>query len=170
MNPQNLENISNFEDWGLTLLFINKNKCIAKLWEKHLKKKIRKGPASYLKSHSDGTILSFYLRKSITWFLRKRGIDSKWVIPNNKWIKKISELLHTAPLTILNFLLTIKASYFLFFTYVKSSRSTMTWKENLPQINKFFSFSFLSTSPGIRMPKWVHVWRQLDNEVSTWFP
>ena len=29
-------------------------------------------------------------------------------------------------------------------------------------------FSFLSTSPVIRMPKWVHVCRQLDNEVSTW--
>ena len=30
--------------------------------------------------------------------------------------KKISEWLQTAPLTILNFLLTIKISYFLFFT------------------------------------------------------
>ena len=39
-------------------------------------------------------------------------------------------------------MLTIKVSYFLFFKYVKSSRSTMTWKENLPQINKFFSFPF----------------------------
>ena len=57
-----------------------------------------------------------------------------------------------SPLTILNFLLTIKVSYFLFFTYVRSSRSTTTWKENLPQINKFFSFSFLSTSPAIRVP------------------
>ena len=39
-------------------------------------------------------------------------------------------------------MLTIKVSYFLFYTYVKSSRSTMTWKENLPHMNKFFSFSF----------------------------
>ena len=70
----------------------------------------------------------------------------------------------------MNFLLTIKVSYFLFFTYVKSSRSTVTWKENLPHMNKFFSFSFFSTSPAMRMPKSVHVWRQLDNEVSTWFP
>ena len=50
----------------------------------------------------------------------------------------------------------------------KSSRSTMTWKENLPHINKYFSFSFISTSPAIRMSKWVHVWRQHDNKVSTW--
>ena len=56
----------------------------------------------------------------------------------------------------MNFLLTIQVSYFLFFTYVKSSRSTMTWKENLPQINNFSSFSFLSASPDIRMPKRVH--------------
>ena len=54
--------------------------------------------------------------------------------------------------------------------YVKSSRSTMTWKENLPHINKYFSFSFFSTSPAIRMHKSVHVWRQRDNKVSTWFP
>ena len=67
---------------------------------------------------------------------------------------------------ILKFLLTVKISYLLFFTYVKSSRSTITWKENLPNINKIFSSSFSSTSPAIRMPKW----QQLDNEVFTWFP
>ena len=39
----------------------------------------------------------------------------------------------------------------------------MTWKENLPHINKYFSFSFFSTSPAIRMPKWVHMWGQRDN-------
>ena len=50
----------------------------------------------------------FCLCKSTTWFLRKRKIDSKWVIPNNQWINKISELLQTTPSTILNFLLTIK--------------------------------------------------------------
>ena len=32
----------------------------------------------------------------------------------------------------------------------------MTWKENLPNINKFFSSFFPSTSPAIRMPKRVH--------------
>ena len=74
------------------------------------------------------------------------------------------------PWTILNFLLTIKINFFLFFTYVKSSRSPLTWEENLPQTDTFFSFSFLSTSPAIRITKWVHVWRQLDNEASTWFP
>ena len=36
-----------------------------------------------------------------------------------KSTEKISELLQTAALTILNFLLTIKVSYFLFFMYVK---------------------------------------------------
>ena len=43
----------------------------------------------------------------------------------------------------MNFLWTIKFSYFLFYTYMKSSRSATTWKENLPHINKCFSFSFL---------------------------
>ena len=76
----------------------------------------------------------------------------------------------TTLLTILNFLVTVKISYFSFFTYVKISRFTITWMENSPHINKFFSFPFSSTSPVIRMPKWVHVWTQLDNEVSTWFP
>ena len=33
-----------------------------------------------------------------------------------------------------------------------------------------FISSFSSTSPAIGMPKLVHVWPQLDNEVSTWFP
>ena len=42
----------------------------------------------------------------------------------------------------MDFLLTIKVSYFLFYTYVKGSRSTMAWKENLLHINKYFSFSF----------------------------
>ena len=72
-----------------------------------------------------------------------------------------------APLTNLNFLLTIKISYFLFFLYVKISQSIMTWKENSAHINKFFSSSFSSTSLAIRMPKWVHLWQQFDNEVST---
>ena len=31
-------------------MLINKNKCIAKMWEKHLKKKVVKGPASLLKN------------------------------------------------------------------------------------------------------------------------
>ena len=79
----------------------------------------------------------------------------------------ISKILQTAPSTILNFLLTIKVSYFLFYTYVKSWRSTMARKENLPHINTYFRFSFPSTSLAIRMPKWVHAWQQLDNEVST---
>ena len=84
-------------------------------------------------------------------------------------MKKISELLQTASLTILNFLLTIKISYFLFFTYVKSSWTTITWKENLPhKFNKFFSSSFSFSSPAIRMPKWLHVRQQLDNTVSAW--
>ena len=74
-----------------------------------------------------GTIYSFCLCKSTTWFLRKQSIDSIWVILNNWWIKNTSDLLQTAPLTItccilpfkilkiLNFLLSTKISYFLFF-------------------------------------------------------
>ena len=74
---------------------------------------------------------------------------------SKQWIKKISELLQKVPLTILKFLF-IKIILFLFFMY-------------LPNINKFFSSSFSSSSPAIRMPKWVHVWPQRDNEVPTWF-
>ena len=39
-------------------LLINKNKCIAKMWEKHLKKKVRKGPASLLKISLWGSSVS----------------------------------------------------------------------------------------------------------------
>ena len=49
LRPKKLENISKFEGWGLTLVAYKKNKCIAKMWKKHLKKKVRKGPASLLK-------------------------------------------------------------------------------------------------------------------------
>ena len=97
------------------------------MWEKHLKKKVRKGPAFYIKSHS-GTVL-FPL-----------------VQTNHRFS------LQTAPLTILDLLLIIKCSYFLFFTYVKCSRSTIAWTENLPHINKFFRSSFSFTSPAARMP------------------
>ena len=85
-------------------------------------------------------ILSFCLCKSTTWFLRKREIDSKWVIPNNEWIKKISKLLQTAPLTILNFLLTIKISYFSFSRTWKFR--DLTWHER--RIHTTLSFSVLA--------------------------
>ena len=114
------------------------------MWEWHLKKKeiLRKRRASLLKiSLWD----SFCLWKSTTWFIRKRNIDCKCVVPNMYWAKKISELLQTALLTLTSYialfknwkfwiLLTIKVSYFLFFTYMKISLSTITWKENLPHL------------------------------------
>ena len=50
LKPKKLENISKSEGWGLTLVAYKKNKCIAKMWKKHLKKKVRKGPASLLKT------------------------------------------------------------------------------------------------------------------------
>ena len=50
LKPKKIENISKFEGWGLTLVAYKKNKCIAKMWQKHLKKKVRKGPASLLKT------------------------------------------------------------------------------------------------------------------------
>ena len=74
------------------------------------------------------------------------------------------------PLNNLELLLTIRVSYFLFFTYLKSSRITITWTENLPHINKFFSSSFSFASPAIRIPKLVYVWQQLDSKVYVWFP
>ena len=49
LRPEKLENISKFEGWRLTLVAYKKNKCIAKMWKKHLKMKVRKGPASLLK-------------------------------------------------------------------------------------------------------------------------
>ena len=62
-------------------------------------------------------------------------------------------------------LLTIKISYFLFFTYVKISQSTMTKGEFKELINK--SSLIRPTLTAIRMPKWIHVWPKLHNEVST---
>ena len=56
--------------------------AIAKISEKHMEKKeiLRKGPPSLIKiSLWDG----FQFLLVPTWFLRKRSIDSKWVIPNN---------------------------------------------------------------------------------------
>ena len=45
------------------------------------------------------------------------------------------------------------------------------WKfRDLPYFNKFFRFSISSIFPAIGMPKSVHVWSQLHNELSTWFP
>ena len=59
----------------------------------------RKDLHLYLKFHS-GTVTSFCLCKSTTWFLRKWKIDAEWVIQNNEWVKKFQGLLQTAPLTI----------------------------------------------------------------------
>ena len=42
-----------------------------------------------------------------------------------------------------NFLLAIKISYFLFFTYVKISRSTIIWKEFYPTLTGFPVLLFL---------------------------
>ena len=39
-------------------MLINKNKCIAKMSEKHLKKKVKKGPASLLKISLWGSSVS----------------------------------------------------------------------------------------------------------------
>ena len=139
------------------------------MWEKHLKKKARKGPASLLKISLWESSVSVCANQPPGFSLSRTSIP-KWVIPKNQWIKKISELLRTTPLTILNFLVTIKVGYFLFFTYVKSLRSTITWKENLPHINKFLCSLFSSACAAIRILKWVQVWQQLDNEVTTWFP
>ena len=97
----------------------------------------------YLKSHSDGTILSFWLCKSTTWFLRKREIDSKWVIPNNEWIKKISKLLQTAPLTIFNFLLTMKVSYFSFLRMWKFHDPIWHERRIHPILTSFSVLAFL---------------------------
>ena len=138
------------------------------MWEKHLKKKVRNGPTSLLKiSLSDSSISAIANQRpdfSVSGtstpnglFQTINGLKKYWV----NWNGSINNL---------ELLLTFKASYFLFFTCVKILRSTMTWKENLPDINKFFGSSFSSTSPAIRMPKCVHVWPQPGNEVFTWFP
>ena len=146
---------------------MNKNKCIAKIWETHLKKKVkkglakiwethlkkkvRKGPPSLLKISLWGSSVSACAKKSPGFSVSGASTPNGLFQTINGLKRLLSRLLQTAPLTILNFLLTIKVSYFLFFTYVKNLRSTMTRKENLPYINKFFSSSFSSTSPAIRM-------------------
>ena len=90
----------------------------------------------------------YCLCKSTTWFLRKRDIESKWIIPNNEWIKKFSELLQTAPLRILNFLLTIKISYFSFSCMWKLR--DLTWHER--RIHPILtSFSVLAFLPLLRL-------------------
>ena len=116
------------------------------MWEKDLH--------LYLKLHSE-TVFSFCLCKSTTWFLRKQKIDSKLVIPNNWCIKKITELLQTTPLTITWCIAPFNyrnfwtfCSYFLFFRYVKISRSNITWKENLPPFT-------LEAYMGIRSVIWA---------------
>ena len=77
---------------------------MAKMWEKHLKKKVRKGPTSLLKISLWASSLSARLNQPHGFSVgRKHNIDSKWVVPNNWWIKQISELLQMAPLTTLNF-------------------------------------------------------------------
>ena len=80
----------------------------------------------YIKFHS-GTVSNFCLCKSTTRFLRKRNIDFKQSMGwKDKWVTSIGSFNVTwciVPSKILNFLLTIKISYFLFFRYVKISRS-----------------------------------------------
>ena len=55
-----------------------------------------------------------------------------------------------------NFLLTIQINYFLFFRYVKISRSKITSKKSFPHFNIIFSSSFSSTLLAFGMPKSVH--------------
>ena len=80
-------------------MLINKNKCIAKMSEKHLKKKVKKGPASLLKISLWGSSVSACANEAAGFSVS--GAST----PNGLFqvIKKISELLQTAPLTILNF-------------------------------------------------------------------
>ena len=138
------------------------------MWEKHLKKKVRNGPTSLLKiSLSDSSISAIANQRpdfSVSGTSTPNGLFQTINELKKYWVN------WNGSINNLELLLTFKASYFLFFTCVKILRSTMTWKENLPHINKFFSSSFPCTSPAIRMPKWVYVWWQLDNEVFTWFP
>ena len=115
------------------------------MWEQHLRKDLHFN----LKFHS-GTVFSFCLCESTTWFLHKWNIDSKWVIPNG-FINYNIYWLFNLKIKKLKLLLPIKIRYFLFCRCVK----------NLAYCNKFFSSSLLSTSPAIGMPKSVHVWPHL---------
>ena len=93
------------------------------MWEKQLKKKVRKGPASLLKISLWGSSVSACANEAAGFSVS--GAST----PNGLFqvIKKISELLQTAPLTILNFLLTIKISYFSF-SHTWKIRD-LTWHE-----------------------------------------
>ena len=88
-------------------------------------KKVRKVPASLLKISSLGSSVCVCADES-PGFSVSGASTLNGLFQTIIGLKKISELLLTALLTILNFLLTIKFSYFLFFTYVKSWRSAMT--------------------------------------------
>ena len=81
------------------------------MWEEHLKKKVRKGPASLLKISLWGSSVSVCANESPGFSVS--GASTPNVL-FQIMVKKISELLQTVPLAILNFLLTIKVSYFLF--------------------------------------------------------
>ena len=147
------------------------------MWEKHLKKKeiLRKGPAS---SSKISLWDSFQFLLEQTWFLSMQNIDSKWVIPNKEWVKKINGLLQMAPLTITWCIVPFKNRKSWAFCYLLklaiSYFSDMWTFRDLPLHKRriyptLTNFSVLTFLP-IQIPKSVHVWPQLDNEVSTWFP
>ena len=52
-------------------MLINKNKCIAKMSEKHLKKKVKKGPASLLKISLWGSSVSACANESPGFSVRE---------------------------------------------------------------------------------------------------
>ena len=77
LNPQNLENISNFESWTWPWLLRNKNKCIAKTWEKHLEKKVTKSPGSLLKISLWGSSVSTSASQPHGFSLRGTSIPNE---------------------------------------------------------------------------------------------
>ena len=69
--------------------------------------------------------VSAYANQPTSFFVSGKSTPNGLFQTMNE-LKRLVCLLQTAPLTILNFLLTIKIYYFSFFACVKTSRSNMT--------------------------------------------
>ena len=128
---------------------------------------IRKGPASLLKislwEFSVSACANQPPSYSVSGTSTPNGLSQ-----TINGLKRLVSLLQTAPSTFLNFLLTFFLLRRSLIIHVR--KNFAIYHDINGEFNKFFSSSFSSTYPAIRMPKWVHVWPQLDNEVSTWFP
>ena len=123
------------------------------------------------------TVFSFCLCRP--GFFLSRTSTPNGLNPNNWWVKRINGLLQMNPLTVTwctvpfknrkswTFCLLLKLAIF-YFSYMRKLRHLPLHKRRIYRtLTNFSGLPFLLLLP---MAKSVHVWPQLDNEVSTWFP